>query len=635
MRLIIIILSKTTTMKIVKNNYIFFIFLLPLAIYFYFGFQHIGKFETADESLWISSDTSVAQDRIHSYWNAIATKNWLGTRINDKPGITLAYISGIGMLFEKQPIGTTQHSTDYYRQTDTARYEATMPFFRLPILIFNGLMSFLFFYFIAKLTKSRWIGLTAATLILLSPILTGISQIINPDSLLFPFAFATFLSFVLFLQTRITKYVILTSTFLGFSLLSKYTADIFFLFFFVLAFLYLFLYYENWTDRDQLKSYVKKVFFGIPLIIGGSLLIFALLLPASFIQPIFLFEKTIFMKGMEKYLLIMISMGCLFILDAYFNQSKYTEKIISALRPYKNYILNLIYLLLGFVFLVSLLNWSVFNNILHIKELAFDLARDYSFQRQHFIDKLFLELLPLTFTLSPVVLFAILAIWIRSIFKKSKHDFSVLAVSLFIIMFYAAMVEMKLLTHVRYEIMLYPLTAFLAAIGIWEATSFINFKVKSFNPKIWTFILVLLLGVADLIYIYPFYFNYTSFLLPKRKNIVGSWGYGGYEAAQYLNNLPNAKELLVWSDYDGFCDFFVGKCMEKKDWNKKMKNNDSANIAIDYFVATRRGHIVSDDKWDWIEKNIKLDEKPVWELLIDNRPRNFIKVFKNNGNKLN
>ena len=604
-------------------------FLVLLSIYFYFGFQHIGKFETADESLWISSDTSANPDRINAYWNAIGSRHWLGTRINDKPGITLAYVSGIGLFFDKKTIGNTQHDVDFYRQSDAEKFEVAIVYYRLPILIFNGLLSILFYFFIVKLTKNRWLGIATVTLILLSPILMGISQIINPDSLLFSLAFATLLSFILFLQNRKIGYAVLTSLFLGLSLLSKYTATIFFLFFFILAFVHLFLYYEYWEDKVRLRNYVQKIFIAIPMIIGGSLLLFSLLMPASFIQPDYLLKMTIFLEGMGKYLLIIIGLTSLLILDVYRNQGGYIQKIILKSKPYKNYLLNLMYLLLGLLFLLSFLNWSIFNNILHIKQVAFDLARDYQFQRQHFIDKLFLELLPLAFTVSPIVLLATLFLWIKSsIFKKSRHDFAVFALSLFIMMFYAALIKIKLLTHVRYEIMLYPIMAFLAAIGIWEIVLLLKAKRKLLTMKILALIAVLFVGVADLVYIQPFYFNYTSVLLPKDMSVVGAWGYGGYEAAQYLNKLPDAKNLLVWSDYEGFCNFFVGRCMEKNDWKLKITNDDFKNIQVDYIISTRRGHIVSDANWSWIEKNLKLEKEPVWELLIDDRPRNYVRILK-------
>ena len=82
------------------NNKLILFLLIPLAIYFIFGVQHLAKFETADEHYWLYD---AIDGRVHNYWEALSTGNWLGTRINDKPGITLAYVSGVGLLFQQNP----------------------------------------------------------------------------------------------------------------------------------------------------------------------------------------------------------------------------------------------------------------------------------------------------------------------------------------------------------------------------------------------------------------------------------------------------------------------------------------------------------------------------------------------------
>jgi len=126
----------------------------------------------------------------------------------------------------------------------------------------------------------------------------------------------------------------------------------------------------------------------------------------------------------------------------------------------------------------------------------------------------------------------------------------------------------------------------------------------------------------------PFYFNYTNFLLPQKYLISDAWGYGGYESAQYLNSLPNANDLLVWTDYDGVCEFFIGKCMLRQ-YKYSAKQN------FDYAVLTRRGKILYDPNHiRWIkEDNLSMKEAydnpvPDWQLLINDRPENFVRVVK-------
>jgi len=177
------------------------------------------------------------------------------------------------------------------------------------------------------------------------------------------------------------------------------------------------------------------------------------------------------------------------------------------------------------------------------------------------------------------------------------------------------------LATIRYSIMLYPLVATLAAIGIIEILK--SFKLKSwlslgiFAIAIWT-------STLSLKGIEPFYFNYANDLLPKDKVITSAWGYGGYEAALFINHqAPNSKDLIVWADYDGFCPFFSGQCIKDSDikWVGFKTTNE-----ISYYVVTPRGSAKLKSTWDKIRQNI--NEQPVWTLEIGNRSDNYIRVYK-------
>jgi len=49
--------------------------------------------------------------------------------------------------------------------------------------------------------------------------------------------------------------------------------------------------------------------------------------------------------------------------------------------------------------------------------------------------------------------------------------------------------------------------------------------------------------------------------LPKNfiVNLKGM-GEGSFEAASYLNSLPNAHEMTIWSDKGAVCEAFAGNC---------------------------------------------------------------------------
>ena len=128
--------------------------------------------------------------------------------------------------------------------------------------------------------------------------------------------------------------------------------------------------------------------------------------------------------------------------------------------------------------------------------------------------------------------------------------------------------------------------------------------------------------------------GYASELLPKKYSIdLKGMGEGSYEAAQYLNSLPNADELHTWSDKQGVCTFFIGTCHTSL--NKKFFEQNE----FDYFVvssdrATRTINMIASK----IAANYDLnalyysDNLAQKTILIGGRSSNFIKITP--GNKI-
>jgi len=143
--------------------------------------------------------------------------------------------------------------------------------------------------------------------------------------------------------------------------------------------------------------------------------------------------------------------------------------------------------------------------------------------------------------------------------------------------------------------------------------------------------LIILFGMIQFWRIKPFYFSYTNFLLPQKYTIHDSWGHGSYEAAQYLNSLPRAEDLTIWSNSDTVCRFFKGQCLRSRKINLNL-------VKPDYFVISKRGALKEKNHFEFTadSKNAKegeyyfknLDKNYVWQILIDNRPENFIKIVK-------
>jgi hypothetical protein len=295
------------------------------------------------------------------------------------------------------------------------------------------------------------------------------------------------------------------------------------------------------------------------------------------------------------------------------------------------WLLRAIPFILAFLFLYLIIGrnlfpyWELFENVpFDIKKFQYldDLGLSANLQQ-----KILLTLNPLVFSLPPVVLFLTIFSWLQASFKKnSSYFFHIFSLSVFIFSFYAAYIAMDIAAIVRYSILIFPLVSFLAALGLWQLS--LRFKGNDEKNRIFLTFLLMILSLISLISIKPFYFNYSNALLPKSSIISDAWGYGGYQAAEFLNGLPDSENLTIWSDYYGVCEFFKGKCLTDYDLL-------TGKYSIDYYVLTRRGkirYLQNPSKW-MPENGVKAlpyydRTDPVWELEIDDRPDNYIKIFK-------
>lgn len=604
-------------------------FLFPigviLAAYLFFGLQHLGQFITADEHYWV-------YERIPAYWQAWESGEWKKTAINDKPGVSLALISGAGLLFEAHPATLCSYNEAAIETCDAARAERTLIAFRLPILITNAFLLVLIAWLLTRLYRRR-IALTATLLIALSPILIGVTQIVNPDALLWSFGTAALLSFLALLKLRERKFILLSGILLGFAILSKYTASFLLPFFIFLIFIDLFS--RDNTTPDNLRVVLRKNTIFFFLILGISTLITAIFMPAIWLKPSLLVHL---LAGGEAGFPIFPAL-LLFIIVSIFMvwQERFTAlltafiKKINGLTRAEQYISFFllsagIALFAGRIFFPE---WSLFEKI------PFDLKDIYSSDKPdkaylpNLAEAIFLEMNPLVFSLTPIVLLLFgWHLFVRifgnrfSDLRPVRLSFENFALLMFVFFFLAAILLSEVLATARYLILLYPIIAIIAA----SALESLPRSLQHQNTSL--FAVITITSVSSLFLIMPFTFNYTNFLLPNQKIVHHSWGYGGYEAAQYLNSLPDAEHLLIWSDYYGVCEFFKGRCLS-------MEYEAAAQQKFDYAVLSHRGrNLYRPEHSRWLKKkNLQMsqayaDTDPDWQLLIGGRPENFVKVVK-------
>ncbi|TAK96993.1 phospholipid carrier-dependent glycosyltransferase [Patescibacteria group bacterium] len=601
---------------IFKHKFVLLL-LVPLALYFAFGFYHLTKFETADEHFWIY------QDRLHNYWQAMGDRNWKGTRINDKPGITLAYISGTGLLSEGD--GQQQRVQDVdglFQKHDPAQTERINFLFRAPLLALNGLFAFYFFWILGKLTGSKWTALMACSLILLSPVLLGISQIVNPDSLSWVLVASTLLTFLVQLKHPAWKFVWLTGLFFGLALATKYIAAILIPFFLLIILAWL-VFGES--GKLQFKD-VRRLAQNYYLIVAGGLFVFSLLMPAVFVKKVYLTKDLLGSKGMQYIFWPMMTLNLLVWLDAKFLQSRILNWLVEKTKWLKKVIFLGVPAILLLMFLFVLINWVLKLNWWNLDEVPFDSRQSDLFGSLSFLKQFVLQSRPLVFSLTPVVLLSLLGTWAWSLGKwgqKDSNNFTVIALSLFFLAYYVAVSWQGLLVTIRYGIILYPLAAVMAAIGIQAILRLWSDQEKT---QIIVFLGLVTISAFSLWQVRPFYFNYSSSFLPKNYVITNAWGYGGYEAAQFINHQTGLSGVKVISDYAGVCSFVTAPCLEmSNDVRGKIIKRLAEQDEEFYFVLTRRGQA----RWNYVgEFNQFNGKEPLWERVIDERSDNFVRVYR-------
>lgn len=620
-----------------ERHFSYVVLFLVMGIFFAFGVFHLGKFETTDEHLW-------KYDRIPKYWNAILSQDWEKTYINDKPGVTVALISGIGLLVEPFPektekIARTGEEEKIFENYNVLQSEKTNVTFRLPILIFSTLSLFLFFWLLLRAFGSYPIALFGTMFIAFNPILVGIAQIINPDSLFWIFGGLASCAYMASLNTRQQKFLWLTGILTGLALLSKYTAFTLFLFFALFLFANI-IFRDPETAKKITLPILLRHIRDILIIFLIALFTFAFFLPAVFIHPDYLFKgiSQFFSGGNIAAVLGSVGLASLILVLI----RKHTGVILAwmANKRYESLavLATLFFLLVSLVLInawsgerlapVSALRDQAYAN--EPKEFNFKPLLDRKDSSPRTAATIFLmEATPLIFSLSPVVLLIFFCLFTQIVLRKITDTAGAVTVTILLFtLFYLIFTQSAhVVTNARYIIYLYPLMAILAAVSLRELFA----KRKQFQTIYMAIsILLLIWGSLSLFMLRPFYFSYTNILLPQTLSIHDSWGHGSYEAATFLNSLPNPEQLVIWSNSDTVCRFFVGKCL-------KSRRIDLTRVTPDYFVISKRGAIKVSNRF-LLENNPhpardsdyyfdRLQSKSVWSLSINDRPENFISII--------
>ncbi|HLM83896.1 MAG TPA: glycosyltransferase family 39 protein [Candidatus Bathyarchaeia archaeon] len=596
------------------------ILIVIVASSLFFGFHRLGNFSGVDEHYW-------SYDRVPKFWKAVSEMNWKNTNISDKPGVPLAMISGAGLPF----IGTNPKNYKQYH------YEIKTPFvyqkirdiyfyLRLPVFLFT-LAMLPFFYWLIKKLLGKNVARFSVLFIGLSPILLGISLMINSDALLWILTALSTLSFFAHLKNSERKYLILAGFFLGLSVIDKYVANILFVYFFLIFVLeYIFHAHQN----IPVVKYLKQSLVNYILLSATAMVTALVFFPAAWIKISTLlkatFENEVFSSTWP---LFAIFIG-LIAIDTYVFKARFSNLVFDFFAKYKRLIAKALAAL--FLFFTAFVFLHVYAHV-HIFDLQKIIASPKGIGEGNILQKyagaLSADVYSLIFSVSPLVLLFVLFA-AGNMFRKremARDTITAAYILIFLFIFYLGAAVNSVITTPRYQIMVYPLIFVVAAIGISQLMEMKKIKRYLSLPAAYAASIVVLLG--SLFIVNPNFLAYSSEILPKNfiVNLKGM-GEGSFEAASFLNNLPDAQKLTIWSDKGAVCEAFVGKC-----FIGYTKNTLESGKKIDYFVVSTdrqsRTSKMSKSRQDVIDfKKAYNTDDYVFQILINHNPNDYVKVLK-------
>lgn len=564
-----------------NSRWLYGTLLLTMITMGFFALSQLREQANVDEPLW-------AFERIEKLWTNIAQHDWYNARPSDKPGVTTAAIAGTALLWTDSQTYAKNIPRDLSHDVADLYYA-----FRLPLVLFAIMTVPLLFFLLRKLTNPRT-ALIAIALIATSPLLIGIIRVINPDGLLWIFTTLVLLSYLCFYKKQHAHYLYLTGFFLGCAILTKYVANIF------LIFLFLSIFILPLAKNEQLnKTLIRKRLDYYVIIVGITLITIYLLFPAVWLEHSRLLKATLLSEAFETVWIPFTLIVSAIYINVFFFRGTATLWLFTTTQKYiRALMITIIAVCLSSIAIVIVNIFGThdlllgFNAIFASPKSAHQFASAFTI----FVSGFY----PLIFGSLPLIVIGAITAYIlmlKDLLHTRYKDLSpfllhyyniVTLFSLFIVMYYVGSAVQGVAPTVRYQITLYPIFAIIGTIGFAILGQKIITRCKI--PTIHTyylfaicFVIFILLPLYTLYTIKPHYLSYNNVFLPQRHII--NWkdmGDGSYEAAQWLNALPRASQLTIWSDKNGVCAYFIGTCKDGVS-NEALLSGD---LQFDYYVIS-------------------------------------------------
>jgi 4-amino-4-deoxy-L-arabinose transferase-like glycosyltransferase len=409
---------------------------------------------------------------------------------------------------------------------------------RLPLILL-GALSLIPIYSLLKKLFNKNIAIMTTVLLGLSPVVIGMSQVVNPDATLWSTAFLSFISFMLYIKTNKQKYVLLSGLFFGLGLLSKYFISIFYIFYFII------IYIEYLIGHKNPETAVQRL-IDLAKIVAISLLVYAVFFPANWFDYRQIILGSLGSEIIRTGFPILVSMIGLLLGELLIFNGRISGWVAERFDLRKIAVFSLTGAAVLAVVILGI------NALIGYKYFDLNSFLWVEFQRRNsdvvktLVGSLYTTLFVLTL---PTLAGIGAALYMGVKEKLTQLEQLTLSSSFAIILMFAGGAAIGgFVATGRYQIMLIPLYVLIAAIGID--------KLKREN--LWI-IVVSLISLVTVALSSPFYLNYQNSLASKGVVVNDPWGLGGYELANRMNKLPHAEDIRVWSDREGFNEFFVGK----------------------------------------------------------------------------
>lgn len=508
--------KKLLLSKQLPNIVILFVLFLALLLPRIFA---LDRFATPDEPLWIS--------RSGNFYYAITHKDFASTYQKEHPGVTVMWIGTIAYLLdfpEYRGSGVDQlkpNQTNYYLEKVAEVSPLKLLTTSRVLIVLTHCLLLLFAFLYAWQIFGREVAIFAFLLIAFEPFYLALTRVFHLDALLGNFLLLSLLALIHYFQHRKFLDFIVAGVALGFAGLTKATAILFIPS--LIAIIVINAGYEIANNKHQkIKKILKEhilTLIGLGII---AAIVFVLFFPAMWVDPLEVISQIIIKAtrmSKQGHNIPLFMNGNIVENGALGKEYYYFYPLLLLWRSTPSVLIGLLLAILGFIF--------------------------------HFPN------------------------------TKIKETNKNLLYLLIFVIIYTILLTLPSKKFDRYLIGIFAPINIFAAFGWLSLYSWISIKFPQKERRnLLASIMVLAIGLQMIVSLptYPYYFSYYNPIMggPQKaqEKVQIGWGEGIDQAARYLNQKKNAKDLHVTSWYylGCFSYFFHGHTRPmpmRSNWSSK------------------------------------------------------------------